>query len=247
MSKPKLHDSIAEAEYLRQRSDPRPGDGNYLILSDLLLALSAMIDNKPQKVLDYGCGGMPYKSLFNGSYTGADSIENSSADMHLNEDGTVPAEDNSFDFILSTQVLEHVDSPALYLSECRRLLADNGTLLITTHGSYQDHPCPKDLWRWTTDGLLLDIERAGFVVGRAVTITNGPRTALHMLERELPNLSSLRRNPSIFAILFRLFGKIPRKTLHHFADKKFNDQRIIDKSENRSARYVGIAVSAKRA
>ena len=115
------------------------------------------------RVLDYGCAARPYRALFGPGieYVGADLEGNSLADVPLNEDGSVPLPDAQFDLILSTQVLEHVADPELYVSECHRLLKPGGTLVITTHGIMYYHPDPVDYWRWTSAGLGRILEAAG--------------------------------------------------------------------------------------
>ena len=115
------------------------------------------------RVLDYGCAERPYRALFGSAieYVGADLEGNSSADVLLNNDGSVPLPDAEFDLILSTQVLEHVADPDLYVSECHRLLKPGGTLVITTHGIMFYHPDPVDYWRWTSAGLGRVLASAG--------------------------------------------------------------------------------------
>jgi SAM-dependent methyltransferase len=118
------------------------------------------------RVLDYGCAARPYRALLGPSldYVGADLAGNELADVVLNDDGTVPLPDADFDLILSTQVLEHVADPPLYLSECRRLLKPDGSLVLTTHGLMYYHPDPVDYWRWTCAGLTRDLEAVGLRV-----------------------------------------------------------------------------------
>src|SRR2546421_231615 len=96
------------------------------------------------RVLDYGCAARPYRPLFGPAieYVGADLEGNPLADVLLNADGSVPLPEAHFDLVLSTQVLEHVADPALYVSECHRLLKPGGTLVITTHGIMFYHPDP---------------------------------------------------------------------------------------------------------
>jgi 2-polyprenyl-3-methyl-5-hydroxy-6-metoxy-1,4-benzoquinol methylase len=97
----------------------------------------------------------------------------------------------NYDFVLSSQVLEHVLDPAFYLSECFRVLKPGGKLLVTTHGTFWDHACPHDYWRWTAYGLRQAVENAGFGVLATKKITTGIRAALYLLEQNL----DLRRSP----------------------------------------------------
>jgi SAM-dependent methyltransferase len=120
-----------------------------------------------ENLLDYGCGNKPYERLFAEkftNYTCADLPGNTQAEVTIRSDGTLPSPDDSFDCVLSSQVLEHVIDPALYLRESFRVLRPGASLIISTHGWWAYHPDPTDYWRWTVDGLQLQIKAAGFEV-----------------------------------------------------------------------------------
>jgi len=117
-------------------------------------------------VLDYGCATAPYRDLIGTehTYVGADIAGNPSAEVELKADGTVPLPDASVDVVLSTQVLEHVLDPTLYLAECLRLLKPGGYVVLTTHGIMHFHEDPVDYWRWTSEGLHKLLRDTGFDV-----------------------------------------------------------------------------------
>jgi len=67
-----------------------------------------------------------------------------------------------FDACIADQVLEHVEEdPFLVLRECARVTKPNGIVVQATVMTYPIHFGPKDLWRFTPEGMLLLIERAG--------------------------------------------------------------------------------------
>ena len=138
-------------------------------LSARLEEMAAELQIQPgSRLLDYGCAELPYRHFFSASadYAGADLPGNPQAEIVLAEDGTVPVGDESFDAVLSTQVLEHVRDPELYLSECFRVLRPGGRMMLSTHGIFVFHPDPVDYWRWTCSGLERIIKQAGFGVTR---------------------------------------------------------------------------------
>lgn len=118
------------------------------------------------RVLDFGCAEQPYRHFFGDQvdFVGADLPGNPHANISIAPDGTVPVDDESFDAVLSTQVLEHVADPAVYLAECQRVLRPGGRLLLSTHGMMVYHPDPVDYWRWTGAGLRRTVEAAGFEI-----------------------------------------------------------------------------------
>jgi SAM-dependent methyltransferase len=118
------------------------------------------------RLLDYGCAEAPYRGLLGAGveYVGADLPGNPRASILIEPDGRLPSEDASFDAVLSTQVLEHVEDPALYLAESFRVLRPGGLLLLSTLGVFVYHPDPVDYWRWTSAGLRRQVAAAGFEV-----------------------------------------------------------------------------------
>ncbi|MDP4195509.1 MAG: glycosyltransferase [Bacteroidota bacterium] len=98
--------------------------------------------NAGSKVLDVGAGTCPYKYLFNHcDYKTHDFKKYEGVKLNGEQDYgkidyvsdivNIPIEDNSFDVILCTEVLEHVPEPAKALEEMSRLLRPGGRLLIT--------------------------------------------------------------------------------------------------------------------
>jgi SAM-dependent methyltransferase len=125
-------------------------------------------NNSTKLVLaDYGCGNKPYEPLiapYVEKYVGIDLPENPIADIHISPVGEIALSQNCLDVVLSTQVLEHVVNPSLYLSEAQRVLKKDGLLILSTHGYWMFHPDPTDFWRWTSTGLQKIVSEAGFEI-----------------------------------------------------------------------------------
>jgi SAM-dependent methyltransferase len=245
-----LGEHIRNDEYLRERLRPERGDLTYLHLADLRLALEGVRTDRTIHLLDYGCGGSPYRSLFpNALYRRADYLgdSNDSLDYVLTDNSRVGESNQTFDFILSTQVLEHVGASDVYLAECFRLLKAGGLLYITTHGSYPDHACPYDFYRWTTDGLNRDLVAAGFTIRRAEKLTTGPRAALFHCDCQIANLWTGRRTLGAHGMsAFRRFYVGLRPWLHKTCDDYFPDNRVVTENLEQHSLYIATACLAQR-
>ncbi len=150
----------------------RPSRTHYMrhIATVLPQAIGRLIESlklvHSSRVLDFGCADQPYRKFFtdDAQYIGADLQGNALAEVVIDEGGRLGIDDNTVDAVLSTQVLEHVGDPALYLSESLRVLKPGGQLLLSTHGMMTLHRDPVDYWRWTSDGLRHVVEQAGFEI-----------------------------------------------------------------------------------
>lgn len=124
-----------------------------------------------RKILDVGCGAMPYKFLFTQrgwQYLGMD-IENAGADFDyqvenvLRYDGhTFPLPDGKMDMVFHSEVLEHVYDTAHFLPEYNRVLRPGGTLLFTVPFQARYHYIPNDYWRFTPSAMQALLKTAGF-------------------------------------------------------------------------------------
>jgi SAM-dependent methyltransferase len=242
------HSAIEDQEYLRQRLQPRPGDADYIHLADLRYALRMIQSWQKLAVLDYGCGGSPYQSLFpNADYKRADFEAMSGLDYVIGNDSRVDEADATFDLILSTQVAEHVSSPSGYFAECYRLLKPGGRLICTTHGTYPDHGCPYDFQRWTADGLRRDLTSVGFSVIEMKKLTTNARALMYFMQR----FSGWFDAPSggLFSPLLRVYRSYLHrrpKGWHKLADKLFSANRVVDAMTDGHDLYVGLMAVAEK-
>jgi len=89
-------------------------------------------------VLDAGAGTCKYKPLFShcdykahdfAAYTG---VEHRYGELdYISDIESIPVEDDSFDYLLCTEVLEHVPRPDLAIKEFFRILKPGGKMILT--------------------------------------------------------------------------------------------------------------------
>ncbi len=243
-----LGNRLADAEYVLQRSRPGYSNVDYLQLKDLYDVLAAMSSGFAGDVFDYGCGGAPYRQLFAAckSYVKADVIPGPMVDRLLRADGLTTEAPESYDVVISTQVLEHVKEPELYLRECHRILRPGGQVVVTTHGMIQEHGCPYDFQRWTSSGLEELISRTGFAVLESLKLTTQIRAAVQLTHQCVPHLRSPNRVMLHYVLAaFRkgyLWVCVP--FLNWFADR-FSEQAVSPACSPVNL-YTGICVRAQK-
>ncbi|MEO0058477.1 MAG: hypothetical protein RLZZ312_124 [Bacteroidota bacterium] len=146
-------------------------NNNFLIRKALQKTIKSNAHLLNGNLLDFGCGSKPYKCFFINieKYIGIDyKIEG--RDGHQKEvdvfyDGKkIPFDDNYFDSILCTEVLEHVFNIEELLSEFNRVLKPKGKVLITTPFMWEEHEMPYDFARYTTPALEYLYKKNGFKI-----------------------------------------------------------------------------------
>ena len=170
------------------RLDPPLAMPTYAVRAPLARWLAAEAsragaDLGPYRLLDVGCGEMPYRPLFQphvGEIVGMDTWDNPRAALRGAIEA-IPADDASFDVVLCLQVLEHVDDPAQGVRELARVTRPGGRVLLSTHGAMVYHPNPVDLWRWTGAGLERLFSENGDWASVTVSAGSGTASSLAML------------------------------------------------------------------
>jgi len=66
----------------------------------------------------------------------------------------LPYENNSFDFVISDQVIEHLENPQKAIQESYRVLKKGGYVIHTTCFMNYIHHCPRDFWRFSPEALI---------------------------------------------------------------------------------------------
>ena len=115
-------------------------------------------------VLDAGAGDCPYKIYFMHTIYESCDITQNSAGTHtfLCDVQSIPRPDNTYNVVISTQVLDDVPYPQRVIDECFRILKPGGSLFLTAPQGWGIHNAPYHFFGFTCYGLKLLFDNAGF-------------------------------------------------------------------------------------
>jgi SAM-dependent methyltransferase len=145
------------------------------------------------RVLDAGAGEAAYRDLFRHCrYVASDLAVGDTTWNYRNLDAItrlerLPFHEGSFDAVLGTQVLEHVEWPRECAAEFHRVLRPGGALYLTVPMAHSEHQAPFDFFRYTSHGLRSILSGAGFRETRIEPFGGLPTR----LAYELPRLLAL--------------------------------------------------------
>ncbi|MBP6455163.1 MAG: class I SAM-dependent methyltransferase [Chitinophagaceae bacterium] len=161
----------------------------FIIRNEINASINSLKHNLSGRLLDVGCGRMPYKDeILNSTtvteYIGLD-IENPIYNDDIFKpdvfwDGLkIPFEDNTFDSIILFEVLEHTDFPEQIISECFRVLKPKGKLLFSVPFIFYYHDTPHDFNRYTFYKLKSMFEKNNFNIKTIFGYGNWNTTLAH--------------------------------------------------------------------
>jgi len=153
------------------------------------------------RLLDHGCGKVPlygmYRDLvreivcidWSGSFHGTEHV-----DQIVDLNGPLPFADESFDTILSNDVMEHIKEPEIAWAEMARVLRPYGKIILSVPFLYGVHEVPYDYHRWTAFKLRAFCEANGLNVLELQPYGGGLEVVLDILAKHLelhPVLSAI--------------------------------------------------------
>ncbi len=214
---------------------------NFIGRRSLMKKVTDMAPSIQGRVMDFGCGTQPYRSLFGhvADYVGVD-IEVSGHDhgdskVDVFYDGwRLPFGDDEFDAVVSFETFEHVVNIEQMLAEIARVVKPGGAFLLTTPFAYPEHEIPYDFRRLTRYGWAETLTRHGFEISRIEPTATFVKTLGQLWQTYLKSLS--RGNRAVTTILNLLLG-VPVLILTYIADF------LLPRSETL---FLNIAVLARR-
>lgn len=137
---------------------------NYFLFNDLKNFVKKFAFGN---VLDIGCGNKPYKELFinTTNYIGCDVMQSSENIVDVICPATnLTFNNQQFDTVFSTQVIEHVEDHNKMLSEAARVLKVNGVAIFTIPFCWELHEEPYDFFRFSKHGIHFLFKKYGLEV-----------------------------------------------------------------------------------
>jgi len=144
---------------------------NWLVHKIIWNNLSEVIPKYAKgRLLDIGCSDKPYEALTRSVVIEHVGIDHANSQHSLLKADIIAdaykttLENLSFDTVLSTSVLEHLERPYDALNEIYRILNYGGYLILTCPLFWHIHEEPRDFFRYTGYGLRFILEKAGFEI-----------------------------------------------------------------------------------
>ena len=144
---------------------------------------SRVVENAIQEVFDKHGADAFYLNIGSGDkrirehVQNLDIIDGGAVDI-VGSAENIPLKDNSVDAIISQEAFEHIQNPELALKECFRVLRPGGSIYFQVPFIIGYHPGPTDYLRFTKEGVVEFLTRAGFQV-KKIEISVGGATGFY--------------------------------------------------------------------
>jgi SAM-dependent methyltransferase len=199
---------------------------------DLFKAIAAYSHGK---LLDIGCGNKPYEEMLRPyitEYLGCDIVQSNTGCVDLLcPANNIPVKDGSYDTVISTQTIEHVEDHQGLVNEAYRVLSSSGYFILSGPMYWPLHEEPYDFFRFTKYGFQYILEKAGFKI--ISTASNGGKWAVAgqaLIHAAFPAVYNIKgRRGRIIKVIVKLFGGV--KTINRifsYLDSKvqYNDNTM---------------------
>jgi SAM-dependent methyltransferase len=145
------------------------------------------------------------------------NIDSSTNPDYLCSADSIPVPDNNFDFVILTDVLEHLENCESVLKECHRVLKPKGSIIITMPFLYPIHGDPEDYQRWTPSRFEVELEKVQLSMeiiapmgGLFAVLFDLIYVSLGMASKNRLALKNRIANKLIMPVLFKVFLKLDR-------------------------------------
>lgn len=169
------------------------------------------------RLLDLGCGKVPLYQAYRNFVTDTVCVDwgntrhkSEHLDFECDLTQILPLDDEMFDTIILSDVLEHIPNPTQLWSEMRRVLAPGGKILLNVPFYCWIHERPHDYYRYTEFALRRFVEEAHLELVEIGHLGGSLEVVTDVVAKNLAFLSFVGRGPAIFVqFLTRWIGKTP--------------------------------------
>lgn len=212
----------------------------YYVRKSILEFLKLNLAKFNGKILDVGCGIMPYREIILNqnknvtSYIGLDfeqSIEEEYSmgkpDLFWKGD-IIPLEENSVDTIIATELFEHCPDPESVMVEMIRVLKRGGLLFFTVPFLWNLHLVPYDEYRYTPFSLNRHLTNAGFKDVKMISLGGIDASLAQMLAIWLQQRPLQNKYKKVLSLLLLpVIKKLIRLDVKHDKTQMFKDGSMI--------------------
>lgn len=119
--------------------------------------------------------------LTNVKYFSCDIVDTYSPDyiIDMTKDNSNKIKNNTFDYVICTEVLEHTENPFLVIKEINRILKHNGLVFISVPLNFRIHGPLPDAFRITEHGLKLLLKNFELIELNALETPDRPLFPIH--------------------------------------------------------------------
>jgi len=136
--------------------------------------------------------------------------------VQLDVESTFPLDSESFDFVLSFFLLEHVFDTRHVLSEAFRITRPGGMIIGAVPQTERYHPDPDDFIRFTSSGMTRFLEEAGYEAVETIPLGTGP---VSIAAQMICNLAKIR----LITVPLGMLGMSADLAMKNIAGRQFAD------------------------
>lgn len=170
-------------------------------------------DHVTGRLIDLGCGKVPLFEAYKNYVTdnicidwGNSIHKNQYLDFECDLTKILPFENESFETVILSDVLEHVYQPETLWKEMSRILSNHGKILMNVPFYYGIHEVPHDYYRYTEYALRRFAEDAGLKIIVLKSYGGAPEIITDIIAKNLRRLPRIVGRPlAIYLQQFTLF------------------------------------------
>jgi len=162
------------------------------LVADLVAELydKNLKNNAKGKLLDLGCGKVPLYNAYKQYITDNICVDwentlhkNEHLDFECDLTKELPFEDEEFNTIILSDVLEHIPNPEVLWKEMARILSRDGKIIMNAPFYYCLHETPNDYYRYTEFSLQRFVKNSGLNLVQLERIGGSPEILADILAK----------------------------------------------------------------